>query len=202
MVAGRKLGQRQRAPATTNNSPGPTNRKKTKPRIDPDQKKIALGISVGSAPAPLPAGSVHSRIRPRCRRCPPILRAESKVGGGVEAVRGCPSPPGPRTPSPRSASIRSRRTSRAARPDRLPRGRRRRKAAGPLPRGRRTNSPDPGARRSESVLSWRGDSSRGDGGDHLDFCINQRSSARRDRAQISLERLQASASSSIFITIS
>ncbi|MDD3565810.1 MAG: hypothetical protein PHN90_09100 [Methanothrix sp.] len=102
MVAGRKLGQRQRAPATTNNSPGPTNRKKTKPRIDPDQKKIALGISVGSAPAPLPAGSVHSRIRPRCRRCPPILRAESKVGGGVEAVRGCPSPPGPTTLSPRS----------------------------------------------------------------------------------------------------
>jgi len=71
--------------------------KKPTPQDDPDQKKIALGISVGSAPAPLPAGSVHNGIRPqrypsttvsvhngirpRCRRGPPILRAGSKVGG-------------------------------------------------------------------------------------------------------------------------
>ncbi len=33
-----------------------------------------------------------------------------------QALRGSPSPPGPTTPSPRSASIRSRRTSRAGRP--------------------------------------------------------------------------------------
>jgi len=131
LVAGRKLGQRQRAPATTNNSPGPTNRKKTKPRIDPDQKKIALGISVGSAPAPPPAGSVHSRIRPRCGRCPPILRAESKVGGGVEAVRGCPSPPGPTTPSPRSRLHPVEADVEGGKAGGLPRRRRRRKAEPP-----------------------------------------------------------------------
>ena len=75
------------------------------------RRKCPRGPSVGSAPAPSrrdpsTAGAGGARRSfGRDRRC-----------GGVEAVRGCPSPPGPRTPSPRSASIRSRRTSRAARP--------------------------------------------------------------------------------------
>ncbi len=60
-------------------SPGSDQSKKPTPQDDPDQKKKALGISVGSAPAPLPAGSVHGRIRPRRRRGPPTLRVGSKV---------------------------------------------------------------------------------------------------------------------------
>ncbi len=80
---------------------------------------------------PSRAGSVHSRSRPRCRRCPPILRAESKVGGGVEAVRGCPSPPGPTTPSPRSRLHPVEADVEGGKAGGLPRRRRRRKAEPP-----------------------------------------------------------------------
>jgi hypothetical protein len=80
---------------------------------------------------PSRAGSVHSRIRPRCRRCPPILRAESKVGGALKRSEAALLPQGRQHPRRGPACIRSRRTSRAARPGRLPRRRRRRKAEPP-----------------------------------------------------------------------
>jgi|GEM_PF-6687288 len=109
---GRSMGsdRARRPPAlsATNRRPppevlDPTNRKGPRPRLIRIRRKKALGISVGSAPAPLPAGSVHSGIRPRSRRGPPILRVgQDRRWGSVESVRGSPSPPGPTTPSPRS----------------------------------------------------------------------------------------------------
>jgi hypothetical protein len=58
-------------------------------------------------PAPLPAGSVQGGVRPQqdpstVPEVPADPSGGVEGGGGVEAVRGCPSPPGPTTPSPRS----------------------------------------------------------------------------------------------------
>ncbi len=80
----------------------PRDIRRLRPRPPPDESRPRRNPST--------AGSVHGaggarRSFGRSRRC-----------GGVEAVRGSPSSPGPTTPSPRSASIRSRRTSRAGRP--------------------------------------------------------------------------------------
>ncbi len=125
-------------------------------------------------PAPLPAGSVQGGVRPQ-QEPSTVPEVPADPPGGVEGGGGALKrseaallPQGRQHPRRGPACIRSRRTSRAERPVGSPEGGGEGRRSPPLPRGRGTNAPDPEARRSESVLSWRGDSSRGDGGDHLD----------------------------------
>jgi hypothetical protein len=84
-------------------------------RLHPAEAEVEGGKAGGlrprpappALPAPLPAGSVQGGVRPQqdpstVPEVPADPSGGVEGGGGVEAVRGCPSPPGPTTPSPRS----------------------------------------------------------------------------------------------------
>ena len=73
-----------------------------RPQQDPSRAgSVHGGVLPGRDPST--AGSFQGGIRLRRRRGPPILRAgQDRRWGGVEAVRGSPSPSVPTTPSPRS----------------------------------------------------------------------------------------------------
>ena len=87
-------------------------------------------------PAPLPAGSVQGGVRPQ-QDPSTVPEVPADPSGGIEGGRALKRseaallPQGRQHPRRGPACIRSRRTSRAARPGRLPRRRRRRKAEPP-----------------------------------------------------------------------
>jgi hypothetical protein len=124
--------------------PGPTS-PSPRSRLHPAEADVEGGRAGGlrprpappALPAPLPAGSVQGGVRPQ-QEPSTVPEVPADPPGGVEGGGGALKrseaallPQGRQHPRRGPACIRSRRTSRAARPGRLPRRRRRRKAEPP-----------------------------------------------------------------------